>query len=350
MKTLHTALILTTLFISTNAFALPYDGAGNPPTSAESATHDCIAIVIDGSGSMKDAISPGSNDRKITVAKNALKSVIDQIPQTTHVGVLLFVGDDWGRKITIDWLAPIAPMNKDQIKAAIDQINPGGGTPLGTSIKKAADALIEARSAQHNRGTYQLLVVTDGVATPAEEDQLMKAYAPEVMSSGIQLDVIGVGMEERHPLATIARRYWKANDAIALDRALKTAVQVETTNAAAAQVDYDLLKGVPDDVANAWLKEVTNMDLRYWPIGVSKEEYDAAKKAAEQKNAPAGQNAAPNGNAPTDQAAPADQNQGKEKGCSASPTGINPVPTGLIALCLVSFLTVRRRQMVRVQN
>src|SRR3989338_3875037 len=331
MKTIL-ALVLAALIIPSLAFA-------------EEVTHDNLVIVFDGSGSMKESISDGSNDSKITVAKTALKKVIDQIPQSTHVGILLFVSDNWG-KMTIDWLTPIGPMNKDSIKASIDAIQPNGGTPLGTSIKMAADALLEVRKRQFNRGNYKLLVVTDGEATPDDEKAKMQTYAQEVVSPNrrIELNVIGIGMPGKHMLSQTAQKYWGANDEIALNKALATAVQVETTNADAAQADYDLLKGVPDDVAKAWLGEVTNMDLANWPIGEQKPEPPPPATV---------QNADPNAksNQPPDQQPAPEANQGRQKGCSASETGVNPVPTSLLTLCLIALLITRRSsQRVRVRT
>lgn len=331
MKTLHTLLVLVAILFPVLA-------------TAEETTHDTLVIVIDGSGSMKEPIESGGNVRKIDAAKRSLKDVIDKLPASTHTGVLLFVARGWSGESQLEWLSPIGPVDKDALKAAVDAIAPNGGTPLGSAIKTAADALLEARKHQHNYGNYQLLVVTDGEATPENEREMMHTYAQEVVRTQrrIELDVIGIGMPGKHMLASTAHKYWGANDAVALSKALQTAVQVETTNAAAAQADYDLLNGVPDNVAKAWLADVTNMDLENQPLGEPKEV--PAPPASAQNTVPA--------NAQTDPAQPvqADQNQGKEKGCSASTTGINPVPTGLIALCLVSLLAVRRRQMVRVRS
>lgn len=302
--------------------------------ASETTTHDCIAIVIDGSGSMRDAISSDSDIRKITAAKSALVSVIDQIPPSTHVGVLLFVGDGDSQ---LKWLSPIGPMNKDQLKAAINNINPNGGTPLGLSIKIAADELLKARAAQNNYGTYQLLVVTDGEATDGD---LMDTYAKEIKKPErrIQFDVIGIGMPGKHMLSRIADRYWGANDAIALNKALQTAVQVETTNADAAQADYDLLKGLPDDVAKAWLAEATNMDLANWPIGEEKPIPSPPASANAQANPQTAQPAQ-------------DSNQGKQKGCTAGTHGVNPVPTSLLTLLLIGLVALRRRsKLARVRT
>lgn len=274
MKTIRLALILAAMFLMSNAFALDQlDGQAWPKVAAAEATHDCLVIVIDGSGSMDGEMNNGQGGevKKMKAAKEALKNVIDQIPSTTHVGVLLFNG-------SLDWLTQISPLNKNELKAAIDKIEPGGGTPLGQSIKMSADALLDARTTQHNYGTYQLLVVTDG---EAGDSDLMEAYAPEIVKRGIQLDVIGVNMPGKHTLATMAHRYWGANDTVSLNSALKTAVQAETQGGAAAEADYELLKGLPDDVAKNWLASVTNMDLANWHIGEQKPEPPAAAGTAQ---------------------------------------------------------------------
>lgn len=295
MKKFNLAPFVLMMFLSASAFATqvfpdgPVEKAEqNPVANPATTTHDNLVILIDASGSMGEGMpnASGGSVRKMDAAKVALKGVIDQIPDTTHVGVLLFVSGGFGSKI--EWLAPIGPVNKAPLKAAIDQIDPGGGTPLGQSIKIAADALLDSRAAQRNYGTYQLLVVTDGEATDGD---LMQAYAPIVVDRGIQLDVIGVNMAGRHMLSTMAHRYWGANDTIALNAALKTAVQAETTGGAAAQADYDLLNGLPDDVAKAWLGDVTNMDLPNWHIGDQKPEPPATPGTAQaipaQANQPA---------------------------------------------------------------
>lgn len=315
MKTIQTLLILAATIITSSAFALGVTDGGPPTTTPAEATHDCLAIVVDASGSMDEGMDNGKGGevRKIDAAKVALKSVIDQIPSNTHVGVLLFVGSSFGGQ-RIDWLTPIGPLNKDPLKAAIDGITPGGGTPLGQSIKLAADALIDARVGQHNYGTYQLLVVTDGEATDRD---LMQTYAPLVVQSGIQFDVIGVGMPGRHMLATTAHRYWSANDTVTLNAALKTAVQAESKGGAAAQADYDLLNGLPDDVAKGWLTNVTNMDLQSWHIGEQKPE-----------PSPAAGTAQANALAKADQAAPANP----EKKCD--------VPWPLIVIGIVALFVV----------
>lgn len=274
MKTIQLALILMAMFLPTHAFAIAgSDGEPFPTPKPAETTHDCLVIVIDGSGSMDGAMNNGHGGevKKMVAAKDALKNVIDQIPSTTHVGVLLFNG-------SLDWLTQIGPLNKEGLKAAIEKIEPGGGTPLGQSIKMSADALLDARGAQHNYGTYQLLVVTDG---EAGDSDLMEAYAPEIVKRGIQLDVIGVNMPGKHTLATMAHRYWGANDTVSLNSALKTAVQAETQGGAAAEADYELLKGLPDDVAKNWLASVTNMDLANWHIGEQKPEPPAAAGTAQ---------------------------------------------------------------------
>jgi uncharacterized protein (TIGR03382 family) len=316
------ALLLAALFIPTFAHA------------NEVATHDHLVILIDGSGSMDGSIDrehDGEEYKKMNVAKRAIINALESVPSSTWIGIYVFSDGFTG------WLHPLGSTKKDELQKKILSIQESGGTPLGSTIKTAADALLDARKRQHNYGTYQLLVVTDGEASGWGEENKMNTYAPEVANRGIQLNVIGVGMKEQHKLATMAHRYWGANDPIALNKALQTAIQVETANADAAQADYDLLKGVPDDVAKAWLAEVTNMDFANWPIGEQKPISPPPAGANTQADPQATQQAQ-------------GSNQGKQKGCSAGTHGVNPVPTGLMTLLLIGLVALRRRsQMARVR-
>src|SRR4051812_34482035 len=95
---------------------------------------DNLMIVFDASGSMDDRIADanGRNIRKIEAAKEALKSVVRILPPSVNVGLFVF------GNIRNDNPYPLGPQNQAKLFEAIDSANPGGGTPLGQYIKKAA--------------------------------------------------------------------------------------------------------------------------------------------------------------------------------------------------------------------
>ena len=171
---------------------------------------DNVVVVLDCSGSMAAAL-PGSNLDKMTAAKNALKQVLQTVPPSTHIGLLVFSARD----VKDDWVYPLGPRDDAKLNQAIDPLQPSGGTPLGASLKKGADRLLEARTKQFGYGTFRLLVVTDG---EAGDKELVERHTPEIVARGITVDVIGVGMSQRHTLATKVHSYRSANDPASLKR------------------------------------------------------------------------------------------------------------------------------------
>src|SRR5262245_20756728 len=151
---------------------------------------DYVVIVLDASGSMKQGLS-GTGTDKMTAAKAALKEVLQKVPQSTHVGLLVFSAAN----VRSDWIYPLGPRNDSELMKAIDLPVPNSGTPLGDYIQKGADRLLEERAKQFGYGTYRLLIVTDG---EAQDQPLVDRYTPELISRGITVDVIGVGTKTTH--------------------------------------------------------------------------------------------------------------------------------------------------------
>lgn len=206
---------------------------------------DNVVIVLDSSGSMRGSLgSTGMN--KMQGAKAALKEVLKQVPASTQIGLLVFSAVN----LRDDWVYPLGPRDDAALMRAIDLPQPGHGTPLGEYIKKGADRLLQERAKQFGYGTYRLLVVTDGEAT---DGNLTDLYTPEVMARGITVDVIGVGMDRRHTLATKVHSYRAANDPASLKRAIADVfaeVGAKGQDAAADDV-FALIAPIPTEMAAA---------------------------------------------------------------------------------------------------
>jgi uncharacterized protein YegL len=226
--------------------------------AALSAADQNVVVVLDDSGSMDGRMSGGQRVRKMDAAKQALLSVLEQLPDEAHVGVLALNSQQGGNH----WIAPVGPVDRAKIKQQIGSIRAAGGTPLGAAMKEAADALLEKRT-QQIYGTYRLLIVTDGEAGDRE---LVEAYLPAIKARGLITDVIGVDMQGNHSLATQVNTYRRADDPASLASAIAE-VFAETSDDSgdAGQSDYDLLSGLPDEVAAAALIRLT--DTNNLPIG-----------------------------------------------------------------------------------
>ncbi len=221
----------------------------------ESEFTDNIVIILDASGSMDEPFGnegplyPQATTTKMDAAKSAIKTVLETIPETTQIGLLVFSGHGYED----NWIHPLGPRDDRTLLLGIFKPMPAGRTPLGAALKVGADRLLKARTAQHGYGSYRLLVVTDGEATDPE---ILDQYAPDVVSRGLTLDLIGVGMEQDHSLRGIAHAYRSADDPTALTEAVREIV---------AEVDFDssdelgndifeVLDGLPDEFAMALLR------------------------------------------------------------------------------------------------
>jgi hypothetical protein len=198
--------------------------------------------------------------KKMDAAKSALKEVLRQVPETTHVGLLVF-GQLGGEE---DWVYPLGPRDEERLARAIDMPSPEGGTPLGVYMKRGADRLLEQRQTQFGYGTYKLLVVTDG---EAQDQDLVDAFAPEIMARGIALDVIGVDMRQDHTLARVAHSYRRADDPESLKEAIAD-VFAEVSGSgddSATEEAFALLAPLPNELVGAMLRALATSGNE--PIG-----------------------------------------------------------------------------------
>lgn len=216
-----------------------------PLIRAEVQVTDNVIVVVDASGSMGTPM--GGTDR-MSVAREALKQVLGQVPESTHIGVLVFPRGDW--------VYPLGSRVEQRLNTAIDSIRSGGGTPLGSYMKRGADALLKARQKQFGYGTYRLLVVTDG---EANDRNLVEGYTPDIISRGITIDVIGVDMESEHTLATKVHTYRSADNPDSLRQAI-TEVFAEVSSADTGQTDedaFELIADLPKQTASEMLKSLS---------------------------------------------------------------------------------------------
>jgi len=240
---------------------------------------DNVVIVLDASGSMKSNMR-GTSVPKIEAARNAIKEVMQTLPQSTRVGLLVFGSGADG------WVYQLGPRNDGQLLTALQRISAGGGTPLGAYMKKGADKLLAARAEQYGYGSYRLLVVTDG---EANDKKLVEAYTPDIVSRGIVVDAIGVDMARDHTLATKVHSYRRANDPAALRQAIQEvfAEVGKTGDGQSGESAFEELAGLPDEAAMAMITALVSSGNH--PIGTrAGSGVAAAPPAATPQPAPAG--------------------------------------------------------------
>ncbi|MCS1408673.1 MAG: hypothetical protein M2R45_01849 [Verrucomicrobia subdivision 3 bacterium] len=248
-------------------------------TSAE--YHDNVVIVLDASGSMKQRMrSSGIN--KMNAAKAALKAVLKNVPETTHIGLLVFSANN----LEDHWVYPLGPRDESRLIAAIDRPQANHGTPLGEYIKIGTDRLLEARTQQYGYGTYRLLIVTDG---DANDPELVDLYTPEVLARGITMDVIGVDMDQDHTLATMAHSYRRANDPDSLKKAIQEVFAELSTDSGDFSMDeaFELIAPLPIECAAAALQALSAAGNQ--PIGESAWQENGSVNQSSLQNPPRAQ-------------------------------------------------------------
>jgi len=212
-----------------------------------------VVVVLDDSGSMAESMRRVRGTTKMGAARAALIEVLQQLPESAEVGVVLLNG-----RINNDpWVIPLGRVDQTDLVATMEQVQPMGGTPLGAFMKQGADALLEKRGQQHF-GTYRLLIVTDG---EANDPELVDGFLPDIMSRGLSVDVIGVDMASDHSLATRVNRYRSADDPSTLTRVISEVfAESADDDGDAAESDFELIQGLPDEIATAVVTTLTNVE------------------------------------------------------------------------------------------
>lgn len=205
-------------------------GIGVPEAGAQdsNSTDARVAIVMDASSSMLKQEGTGS---RLDAAKTAVNSLLDELPDTATVGMLAYgavesdAPDNQARGCQdIQTLAPVAPLDKEQLRAAVDRLEARGYTPIGNALRRASEELGDA-------GQRSVVLVSDGIDTCAPPDPC--EVAKELSRDGVDLAVHVIGFkadqQTRDQLQCIADAtggsYRQADDAASLKESLSFLAQ-----------------------------------------------------------------------------------------------------------------------------
>ncbi|WP_129669827.1 vWA domain-containing protein [Phytoactinopolyspora endophytica] len=182
-----------------------------------------LMLVLDSSGSMEEPDASGTT--RIEAARTALHSVVDDLPDEATVGMRVFGASvfsrsDAGACEDSQLVVPIDTGNQSDLKAAIDEYEPYGETPISYALEEAAADL-------GDEGQRTILLVSDGEANcdpdPCE-------VAEDIAARGIDLriDVVGFDVDgaARNQLSCIADKgngtYYDAENTEELTESLDT--------------------------------------------------------------------------------------------------------------------------------
>ncbi|WP_241265850.1 vWA domain-containing protein [Streptomyces boncukensis] len=222
------ALLLAARPLVGTAQARPSTASATVADKKSPASRGSLVMVLDSSGSMAD--DDGSGSTRIETARKAVGTVVDKLPDGYRTGLRVY-GADRARGCTDTRLAqPVRPLDRGAIKKAVADVRPKGDTPIGHSLRKAAEDLPDAPRGSLDQRT--ILLISDGEDTCGEPPPC--EAAAELAKKGINLRIDTIGFQvrgkARKQLQCVADsgngHYYDAPDADALVRQLERAGQL----------------------------------------------------------------------------------------------------------------------------
>jgi len=166
-------------------------------------------LVVDWSGSMGERSCAGEFASKADAARAVIGDWLDRVPVDANVGMTIFVGGD------IFGAVELGRNNRADIKAYLDRVYPGGGTPLGYAMADGMEALERQAWAQDGYGRYVLVNLTDGKANAGPIEAALQRVRGN-RANPIETQTIGFCIGDSHPLNQEDVVYYTADDPTAL--------------------------------------------------------------------------------------------------------------------------------------
>ncbi|SEN15479.1 Ca-activated chloride channel family protein [Stigmatella aurantiaca] len=139
-----------------------------------------LVFLVDTSGSMQ-------SEDKLPLAKEAMKVAVKNLNENDTVALVTYAGS------TQDVLPPTPATEVQRIHAAIDGLQSGGGTAMGSGMELAYRHAIKKASAH---AVSRVIVLTDGDANigPNLSAKAMLSGIGKYVAEGVTLSTIGFGM------------------------------------------------------------------------------------------------------------------------------------------------------------
>lgn len=153
-------------------------------------TRKNICVVYDGSGSMA---GNSANKPKYQVASRAISAFVRSVPEDVNLGLIIFNG---GIREAVP--LGVGENNRNNFMKAVFDVQPGGGTPLKSSMEIAYRTLRNQAEKQQGYGEYWLVVVTDGEANMGEDPGDLVSQI--VSESPVVIYTVGFDISGNHSL------------------------------------------------------------------------------------------------------------------------------------------------------
>ncbi len=191
-------------------------------TVAQASPREQIMLVFDASGSMWGKIE---GRPKISVAKDALRSIVKDLSQDKDLGLLVYGHRRKDDCSDIELLAPVGTLDSHEVDLAIEKIKPKGKTPISNSVRKAAEEL------KYTENKATVVLISDGIET-CNADPCELAIELESLGVDFTAHVIGLDIkteEDQAKLKCLADntggKFLLASSASELNKALEETVK-----------------------------------------------------------------------------------------------------------------------------
>lgn len=179
-------------------------------------TPSTYLIVLDTSGSMTEVVD---GEVKIDVAKDVIIDLLDNLPDEAVIGIRTFAG--CGRS---ELIAPVGPIQRQMLRAAILAIEAKGTTPLAYALEQTQADLTSIADPQ------LVLLISDGMET-CDGDPVQAARDLMALGYDLRIHVVGFDISRnvlaRDQLIEIAQAtggvYYDADNSEELREALSMA-------------------------------------------------------------------------------------------------------------------------------
>ncbi|MBO0918065.1 vWA domain-containing protein [Streptomyces laculatispora] len=187
-----------------------------------------LVMVLDSSGSMGQ--DDGTGRTRMESARAAVGTVVDGLPDGYPTGLRVYGADRPQGCTDTRLVRPVRKLDRAAVKRAVAGVRPRGDTPIGLSLRKAAQDL--PQPAGGAIGTRTILLISDGEDNCGTPQPCEVAGQLGKDGAGLRIDTVGFQVKgaAREQLECVAKagngRYYDAPDAESLARQLQRASQL----------------------------------------------------------------------------------------------------------------------------
>jgi Ca-activated chloride channel homolog len=183
-----------------------------------------VLIVLDSSGSMAGRVG---GEAKTEIAERVVAELVENMPSDMRVGVVVYGARSPRTQNNcqdIEVLQPMGPPDSAALRAALRDVKPRGMTPIGNSLRRAAEVL------RDQPGKSTIVLVSDGTESCHGDPCKVAREVHEATGIDVKVHVVGldVAQGERATLECVAQSGGGNYYAAANEEQLRTALSEAT--------------------------------------------------------------------------------------------------------------------------